>query len=388
MHGSPAPSNSARTRWLPGALALALAACSPQESLPGADQDPDTGTIVDSAGGKIGDAGGGFVDPQEDTYVPFDAGPGWSYGTCGALYGCVQAACGGEASGGCDKPCLDKSSDDAQEHYTNYGKCLSEACIAKVCKGSDDDKCVSKCAGQRCGGVLLQCLGSGKTGGNGCANTYIADKACASSSDRFKCLTDAFGSLSKKAQDDYITMQLCLAGSLDKDPWGDCMTEVMVCSSSAKIGPSPCRDVLACETDCAKASHLYACLGKCYGKGTTAAQKQYLAVKSCLRSAESGKAKDGACYQAVAACAEPDGKATCEATWACANTCKAKTGKQEVYCVGECLHDATPAAATALAAWWGCREAVCKPKCGKDKKCLEGCYSSTCGALGKACFGG
>lgn len=362
-------------------------ACNPAESLPEEDQPVDGSGTTDSGARVRGvDTGGRSIDPQVDTYVPYDAGPSWSYGTCAALYGCVAKACN-KGGANCDKVCVDKASATAQERYLQYGKCLNDACLSVVCKDSADPACAAKCAAERCAGVLLACFADGKTGGNGCTSTWVAEQACTKASDGFKCLTDSYKTLDSDAQAAWIAMQLCLAGTLAKDPWDVCLAEVLACSSDGKKGPNACWQLLDCEATCATAPHLYQCLGACYALGDQPGKAGYLAVKACVRSAAAGQAGAGQCYAAMSECAEPAGTTTCAQAWACINTCKGKTGKQELYCVGGCLHDADVPAASAFTAWWGCREAACKPKCGKDKTCLDGCYASECGTLQSACLG-
>ena len=214
----------------------------------------------------------------------------------------------------------------------------------------------------------------------------MAQDGCAKAQDSFKCLAGGYDTLKADQQAAWLAMNKCLAGSVAADRWNDCLPFVLACAADGKVGPKPCRDIMACEGACGSASHLYLCAGKCMAAGTAAAQADFLTVRKCVYAAETGKADDGQCFSSVAACAEPTGMASCAQTWDCTNKCKGSSGKAELYCVTSCLHQASKAASEVFTAWWGCREGVCKPKCGTDKTCLLGCYQKSCGTLSKACL--
>jgi len=370
-------------------LAAMVLACSPQDSLPNDGNDPaDANQNLDAGGvGRTDTGGGGVRDPVEDIWTDPDTGPDWKYGTCDALFACSQAECAGKSDKNCDAACINAASATAQTQFTEYHGCVSSICYDIHCKDGDAT-CIAGCAAKHCTPMLLGCLGAGKTGTNGCSVLFKAQDACAKAQNSFKCLATSFATLTGAQQKAYIAMHKCLAASTAADPWAQCLSQVMACASDGQTGPKTCREVIDCEESCGNQAHLYLCLGTCFKNATKPAQGAYMAVKQCVKAAEDGKTTDGSCFKSVATCSEATGKTTCKQAWTCTNTCKGKGTKSELACVHGCLHNALPAEADAFAAWWGCKEAVCKPKCAKSKTCLESCYAATCGALGKACLDG
>ena len=361
--------------------------CSPQDALPESEASDDTKQPVQDAG-KIQqrtDTSRGIHTPEPDIFVDPDTGPPWSYATCTQLFACAQASCGTSSEVGCEKACVAKAKDTAQLQFVSYASCMDEVCRKVVCSDGKDPACIAQCAAQRCTPMLLPCLEPTKTGSNGCSVLFKAEDGCAKAQDSFKCLAAAYGTLASAQQEAFLAMHGCLAKSAAADRWGDCLEVVLQCASDGKVGPQTCVNMLKCDAQCGTTDHLYLCQGGCKASGAKAVQGHYIALRKCMFEAENGKAGAGACFASLKDCAAPSGKQGCDASWKCTNACKNKGGTSAIHCAAECLEKATPAAADKFVTWWACREAVCKPKCVGDKKCVEACYASTCGGAESLC---
>lgn len=385
------PSAHDISKWVLTALVFGLfAACSTQESLPAGQLDDSVGQRAIDAGfiRPRGDSARSIENRSEDAGEPYDAGPGWSYGTCTELYACAQASCGTSATQGCESGCVGKAKDTAASEIALYVGCMDDVCRAVVCKDDKSVTCMAACSAQRCSPLLLPCLSAKKSGSNGCAVIFGAEDGCAKAQDAFKCLAASYDTLAPAQQSAWLAMRQCLAASTAVDRWGDCLDTVVACTSNGKIGPGGCHDVMACEAGCGAAAHLYSCIGKCAAGAGKLAQIAYTGLRKCLAAIDAKQPTGGDCLaEALDECAPGKGTATCSQTAKCVSKCKATNGWQEVNCATGCMAAATTSSAKKYSTWIACRDGVCQPKCGPDKSCLNSCYASQCGVASAACLG-
>ena len=327
------------------------------------------GTTTKDAGGTVKDGGS---DPGKDGAsgppdIPGDKDK--KYQSCPDLFTCAQVACDYDPKPGCHDICTENAAWAAKQALSPYATCLWDNCYAKNCVDSKDTKaCVQECNGL-CGGLIYQCLADGATGKTTCSTAWSCMESCnAPGKDDFQCAINCYKNMDAASQAQFDDVFACMAKEPPGDAaWAACVDKLLKCAGDGSTGPESCLDMVKCTGTCDKGLEDLICSGKCYGKGTAAAQKTYAEVFACYAAAEGSSGAQTKCMDKVLACSEPSGKLGCMEVWPCVESCKAGKPGDGGVCMFDCLGQATPKGAKAFLEVMACSEA----NKGDSTKCVD-----------------
>ncbi len=356
----------------------------------------DGGGVTTKDGGGVTTKDGGGVVPGKDTSTaPPDTADDKNkkYQTCPELLTCAQVACQYDPKPKCEQICTDNSAWAAKQDFVPFADCLWGKCYPAKCKDTNKpDECIGQCYGI-CAGLLYTCMAEGQSGNKSCSTAWTCMEACNKpGQDEFKCNVECYKSMTKNSQKQFNEAFKCMSDKPGDNPMLGCMDDLLSCAADGAKGTEACIDIIKCTGKCDKGLENFPCSGKCYGKGTATAQKQFADVYSCFGAAEENKSDPTVCAEKMVACSNPSGTLNCLQIWPCIENCK-KGGADDGVCSFECMNKAKKKEATAWVKLLLCSEThcnnVCKNEPEGDKKqaCKKKCGKDDCSEQTKACLG-
>ena len=323
---------------------------------------------ADSKAGEDAVAADGTADAAKADAapdVPSDVVQPGSLKTCTAASQCAVDACKANWTATCGQTCANATATAAAPTAAALLDCTTKKCLNGTCAGAVTEKCMNDCTAASCGNELVACWEQGATpGSQGCSGILNCLTACDNDPERFTCQAKCYTAVNTAGEAQFKAMSACVNANGGKtDP---CVKESLICLSDGKSGSGTCYDVQDCVGKCASTDT--ACQGACYGNGSTTAQTQLLALLSCVNT--SGAA---ACLTPTITCATPTGSVGCLNTATCVSGCAA--GATQAKCVMDCIHAATPAAATSFGKLAPCMQKNCANCTGSA---CQSCATSKC----------
>ncbi len=369
-----------------------LTYCNPEGSAAGVGTEQVTANL----GGD-----GGHIYNEEDA---FDAGADIdpdllkSHQTCALMMQCASELCKSKATPDCDVQCIEDGSKSAVAAYKPYGDCRREVCAIGQCGGSGDPVCVNNCVLQKCSTLLFRCNAEGKSASNKCAAMVGCHKKCSDAakarkkegkgSQEFVCLNSCYAGMAAKGQDRYDAWASCYSHSKAKDPYADCLVELLTCGASGGHGEGNCGSLAGCIRGCekqtGKAHDFQSCIGICYGAASESAQTTWQEIVGCTSDLAEGAVDAAKCGGALVSCGAPQGDLGCKAIATCTDTCH--TAGKDNACAMTCLAQGSAAGASAYGDILWCSMVHCDKSCKGKAPCLASCQADKCKEQLAACI--
>lgn len=298
------------------------------------------------------------------------------YGTCAALFGCVQKACSPDWPEYCGADCEAEASATALATWAMGAKCISgcqQKCWIKPAG------CTQACVNEVCLFPKVVCLTAGLSGTANCSEVIAClETGCAAKDEA--CITACAAKASAAAKVDLQAMMECGASAGGKGLVFGCTQLMLQCMSGGKTGAASCVQTAGCADGCMQsgAGGEEACLGACHAKASPAAQQAFVPFFKCLLGAG---AANNDCAGPLLVCVPGSGSAGCAAVAQCAGSCTATNPGSA--CTLGCLDKAAPGQVAKWLKLEGCMVGKCKSCLGKA--CEGACRDANCSEPWAAC---